>query len=247
MSDASTRPIRSLVCRSNRPLGVCGKGVPALSSGSIPQRASAAVTRRVSVRSGEISAAVTPSCAALRRRSAIANASSRAEGASSKVTSRAAVSSPFRFGPSSSQLSVTGAGRRASEISALRSGAQGRSVSVQFGTSPGVRCRFLSKAWKRYCGWSSLVKGSSSSAHRWLGMSRSKPGRINAPWGRCAAASINMRVVPRDPVEPAMISGCLGGVSRHVPIRPSTAARCRASASGGASGPKYWMTRSRNR
>ena len=99
-SAVSFCPIKPATWRKKRPDGVGCSGIPALSSGTMPQRCKAAVTWRVKVRSGVIRAADCSSSAAWRRRSAIAKASDRGELASTKVRSRqASVTSPS-FGPS---------------------------------------------------------------------------------------------------------------------------------------------------
>ncbi len=118
---AVTRWVKSAAAwRSRRPGADWPSGRPALSSGSIPQRPRAAVTRRPSSRSGVTSAAVSPSATARRRRSAMVTASSRGDGASTSATSRVAASRSCRRGPSVRHWWVTGARRRASETSRLR-------------------------------------------------------------------------------------------------------------------------------
>jgi hypothetical protein len=66
------------------------------------------------------------------------------------------------------------------------------------------------------------------------GMSKSKPGRTMWPCGSVATSAMNAAVVPRDPVEPATMTGCAGGASAQR-RQCSTASRWRRSGSGGAS------------
>jgi hypothetical protein len=66
-SPVSFCPNSAATCRISRPGADRASGRPAESSGRMPQRSSAAVTRRVRLRSGEISAARVPVSAASRR------------------------------------------------------------------------------------------------------------------------------------------------------------------------------------
>ena len=72
----------------------------------------------------------------------------------------------------------------------------------------------------------------------WPGMSKSKPGRTSAPCGNRATACISSAVVPRDPVDPATITGCGDGVSCQLATRSSTARRWRAAGSTMSEGAK---------
>ena len=154
-------PNRSAVCRSIRPGGESASGKPALSSGLMSQRSKAAVTWRVSMRSGEISAAVIPSWAAIRRRNAMASASARGDAASIKVMFCVAAFRSPKSKPSRNHWSVTGAGRNDSDTNLLRCGC-GAAASGQGGTSFGETFVAAKKRWNRYCGWSSDTRGISS-------------------------------------------------------------------------------------
>ena len=80
-------------------------------------------------------------------------------------------------------------------------------------------------------------------------MSRSSPGSTTAPLGSRATACMNSAVVPREPVEPATITGSRGGDSGQRRANSSAMRRCRAAGSGAASGSsvRNCPTRSRNR
>ena len=113
-------------------------GRPALSSGTMPQRPSSAVTRRASVRSGVTRAA---RVAGLRR---LAQAERDGERLGALVgrldpgeaRRRRRRACPASAAPSLRHWSVTGAGRSASETRAFRSGAGGAAGS-QAGTAAG--------------------------------------------------------------------------------------------------------------
>ena len=171
------------------------------------QRSSAAVTCRLSVRSGVMRAAV------------------------SRPRRPAAGASRWRAPrPRVGRLDQRDIGHRGGEIAQVwpvaqpligdRRGAQGqRDEPVARGVR-GVRrtmgdvlrgdARALGNRAKRYCGWSSEVIGSASASQTWAGASKSKPGSTTAPCGSRATACIRSCVAPREPVEPATMIGIAG-------------------------------------
>jgi hypothetical protein len=152
-ASASSGPASaSAARRRNRPEAVRPRGSPPLSSGTMPQRSSAAATCRVSVRSGLTRAARTPRSAASRRPSAMAVASVCGFGASRSVTEPSASSSPSRRGPSSRHWSVTGAGRSASDTTRFRAAFGGAIVGSHSGMSQGSMPAASATRARRYCG-----------------------------------------------------------------------------------------------
>ena len=226
-SASTARARMSALCSRSRPTALWFRGLPAESSGTMPQRSRCAATSRDSVRSGVMSAARRPSSSAARNPVAMAMASAPGEGARSRVMPAQAPSMSSRSGPSARQASVMGAGRRASETSALRAGAAG-GMSLQRGTSARVRPRSrISAAW-RYCGWSCCPGPSPavSPSQAAPGMSPSTPGRTTAPCGRSSTAPMSARVGARDAVEPATITGSSGGVVAQRSSRRSRVSAC---------------------
>ena len=224
--------IRSVTCRKNRPGGESANGMPALSSGTMSHKSRAAATCRVKFRSGVMRAAVTPSSAAWRILRAIASASARGEGASTSVRPCVAGPRSPNFGPSDSHWSVTGAGRSDKETNLLRAGF-GEGWPPHSLISSGCNAIADISLRNRNWGWSSATPLSPSSASQTCcGISKSKPGSTIAPCGKAATARINSPVAPRDPVDPATIIGCAGGVISQVAIKASMTWRWRASLSG---------------
>ena len=223
-SDVRRWPKSPATWRKRRPGADRASGRPAESSGRMRHRSRAAVTCRVRPRSGVINAAVRPSSAALRRIRAMASASARGDAASIRVMLAVAPARSGRFGPSFSHWSVTGAGRMDRATSALRAGL-GAATSRHGFTAECVWPSPSSSARKRYCGWSSPAKAVSNAAQTPGGRSNSNPGRTSAPCGSAATARMNSDVVPRDPEEPAMITGPGGGLVCQTSARCSTTMR----------------------
>ena len=142
----------------------------------------------------------------------MARASPRWSGASTQVRpAQAGPREPARAAPSLRHWSVTGAGRRARETSALRAGAGG-AAACQGGTAAGSKPRASASARKPCCGWSAAPAASAPRRSQTKGGSAaSKPGSTSAPCGSRATAAMKARVAPREPVEPATMIGCCGG------------------------------------
>ena len=79
-----------------------------------------------------------------------------------------------------------------------------------------------------------------------LGRSKSNPGRTTAPCGRFATCSMNNAVAPRDPVDPATITGCCKGVDCQALARCVTTVRSRAPGPGSVEPSKYGRISCRN-
>ena len=178
----------------------------------------------------------------------MARASARWSGASTQAReARAGARRPARVAPSACHWSVTGAGRRARETSALRSGA-GAGVGCQAGTAPGSKPRASASARKPCWGWSA-APGSSAPrrSQTWAGSVGSRPGRTRAPCGRRATAAMKARVAPREPVEPATMTGCPGGLAAQAAARAWAAARRRPWPSAGPAASSQGVMRARKR
>ena len=61
----------------------------------------------------------------------------------------------------------------------------------------------------------SAVIASDMAAQTLSSVSGSRPGNTKAPCGSLATSCMKRAVVPRDPVEPATITGCCGGLASH--------------------------------
>ena len=138
-----------------------------------------------------------------------------------------------RPGPSASHCRSPARGASDSEISRFRAG----SGAVCAGPGPDVARAGAQP--RRSARESGTADDPRPSARRpgpprpHAGMSQSNPGRTTAPCGSRATACISSAVVPRDPVDPATITGC--GGRRLPPSAPpvaATAIRCRAGSSG---------------
>ena len=175
----------------------------------------------------------------------MAAASSCGVGASISDTPAVPSPSPSSAGPSCIHWSVTGAGRSASDTMRFRAG-HATSASLQTSTSDGSRSSSCSTCFILYWGWFSPDLDSCRSSHASRGRSKSKQGRITAPWGRRATAFINSRVAPLEPVEPATMTGSAGGLAAHASASRSVTLRRRASASGIAPVPQCLSMRLTN-
>ncbi len=208
----------------NAPVAVCARGRPAELSMAISQRPSSAATRRARLRSGVTSAAVLSFCSSCSRSiSAMAAASSPgcAASTSDKPSRPFAISSPP---PSASarQASVVGAGRSVSRIRACRlSGVPSASQSVTSVRAQPIRS---SNCFMPNCGWPGSSRSQLSSSKAW-----SSAGRITEPFGRRAIARSSAAVAGMLPVEPAAITGPVGGRLCNLSVRAAVIALRRAA------------------
>ena len=202
--------------RAKTPAGVSISASPPESSKSRSQRASAAITRRASARSGVTSAADLSRCRASRIAIAIASASISGLGAS--MTARSCM--PFEILSAMSgcfslscHCAVAVEGRIASDTSTSRPYlAGGQRISTSLRLIP-KRCNSACMAnW----GWfdvGSVVNLPFASlmppmpCQALSSRSVSSPGSTTAPWGSAATAWRNFAVAGIEPVEPAAITG----------------------------------------
>ncbi len=147
------------------------------------------------------------------RHCAAISASADCDGAASHCTpAKADLSNP----PDSAkprQRSVVTAGRKASAINRTRAVRSGPAPpSGQSITSARVASSFCNSKAMPCWGWvaSSITAPQSSSAR-----TRSSPGRTTMPWGKVATVAIRCAVAGMDPVDPAAMTGWVGGDARH--------------------------------
>ena len=217
---------------------------------SMPQRCSSAATLRASSRSGVTRAAAAPGVSSLRRsRSAIVTASSCAPAQSYRLiparvstgcagsrrhasvviagrkasaisrTRRATVSSLSRSANSRAPRETVANRGRSERPSKPRAGMESGGLGGQSRTSAGVKSSAFSNPAIKCCGWAS---SSSIADHSAASRSRSRPGRITAPWSSVATSESNSVIAGMPPISPAAITGWRGGERRQ-------AAVCRSS------------------
>ena len=204
--------------------GKRARGSPAEASGTTPQRASRAATRRARSWSGVTRAAVRPGVSRVSRSR---RAAARAQASTSRVptTVRPPRPSAMPAGPrlllssmARRQSAVWSAGRRARLMTfrrispATSPGADAPQFLTASRGTPAVASRLRSAAWG--C-WSSTWSASFVPA----GASQSSPGRTTAPRGVPAITFSSRAVALTDPVEPAAIRKSPGGAADHFSAR----------------------------
>ena len=215
------RSAASAASRAKMPTGVSISASPPESSNGKFQRASAAITRRASARSGVTSAAERSSSCASRSATAIASAS--ISELSAAITASSACRLAMRASTSGSLqplMPVRGGGRRPQRLGGQQFAAVRRRRAERHARR-GARCRDDPAAAHA----SRIADGSTTAAPASCparpggrrsattpssSRSVSSPGSTTAPCGSCAMAARKRAVAGIEPVEPAAITGPRG-------------------------------------